>query len=323
MKALIVSNPTSTHISDLIRENVPKPAPKPNEVQIEVKAVGLNPVDYKVVENGHPNWQYPHILGLDVAGVVAAVGADVTQFAVGDRVCSHGDLQQNGCFADFVTRQAAGVAQIPETVSFEKAAASLCAGLTAYQALTRKANLTNVSSVLVHGGAGGVGSMAIQLAKMQGKTVYTTVSSAKRDFVAQYCHPDSMIDYQREDVSARIKDLTHQHGVDLIINTVGNTDADLDRLAFNGQLICILQPPKHFDAAMGQSVACVNLGGAHRSGDLQQVRDLGKMTSELLALIAAGRVDPLITRTIPFIEIAAGLRQLKNHAVTGKIVAVK
>lgn len=322
MQALTVSTSNATNIDQLTWQDIPLPTLQPDEVLIAVQAGGLNPVDYKIVENGHLNWPIPHVLGLDVAGTITKIGAQVHHLHIGQRVAGHGNLATNGCFAEYVAFKAAALAPIPDNLDFATAAGSLCAGLTAYQSLFRKANLSNVHSVLIHGGAGGVGSMAIQLAKNQGKTVYTTVSSAKQSFAAQLA-PDAMIDYHHENVSARISNLTHQKGVDLIINTTGNADADLERLAFNGQLVCLLDPPLKIQSQLGHSVACVNLGGAHRSNNIDQLRDLGSMTTELLDLVAHHQVDPLITQKITFHNIPLGLQQIKRHQIMGKIVAVK
>lgn len=211
------------------------------------------------------------------------------------------------------------LAKIPTTVSFEAAAASLCAGLTAYQALLRKANLNAAQTVLIHAGAGGVGSMAIQLAKAAGKTVFTTVSQAKQAFVAPL-HPDAQIDYHHEDVTTRIQDLTQQHGVDLIINTIGHADADLPRLAYNGQLVCVLATPDHFPSNQVVTISKLDLGGAHRSGNPSQVADLGQMTAALLALVQTGKVDPLITQVLHRDQLVTGLQQLQAGQVVGKLV---
>lgn len=102
MKALVVANQGDQSINRLQIAEVAKPIPTADQVLIRVHAVGLNPVDYKVVEGGVPAWTYPHTLGLDVTGEVVAVGAAVTDWQVGDRVSGHGDLTQNGCFAEFV-----------------------------------------------------------------------------------------------------------------------------------------------------------------------------------------------------------------------------
>ncbi len=157
MKALVVAYPDDKTIASLKVADVQVPTPTANQVLVKVHAVGLNPVDYKVVEGGVLAWTYPHTLGLDVAGEIVAVGEAVTDWQVGDRVSGHGDLTQNGCFAEFVTVPTYQLARIPDNVSYETAASLLCGALTAYIAIERKPTLKNVRTVLVHAGAGGVG----------------------------------------------------------------------------------------------------------------------------------------------------------------------
>ncbi len=321
MQALVVPDATVRTIAALQWQDVSAPDPEPDEVLIAVKAVGLNPVDAKLVTTGNAAWQYPHVLGLDAAGVVVAVGAQVHDFCVGERVCGHGDLAKPGCFAELAVAKAAALAPIPAGMAFTTAAACLCAGLTAYQSLYRKANLAAADSILIHAGAGGVGSMAIQLAKHAGLRVYTTVSAAKRDFVTQL-HPDRIIDYRREDVTAVIAALTKGLGVDSVMNTIGQPDADLPRLAYNGQLVCVLDLPTAVPANLALTVANIDLGGAHRSHNPKQVQALGQMTRALLALVAAGQVAPMITKTLAFADIPQGLEALQAARVTGKWVAV-
>lgn len=324
MKALVVADPDDKTIASLKFADVQVPTPTANQVLVKVHAVGLNPVDYKVVEGGVPAWTYPHTLGLDVAGEIVADGEAVTDWQVGDRVSGHGDLTQNGCFAEFVTVPTYQLARIPDNISYETAASLLCGALTAYTAVERKPNLKNVRTVLVHAGAGGVGSIAIQLAKLHGFKVFTTVSTAKVKYVQQL-HPDAIIDYRQEDVDERLKQLTHGLGFDLIIDTVGKTEAekDLRRLAYNGTLVTIVDVPDLTGVPMfscGLSVDVVNLGGAHLSDNPYQKADLGKMNAEMLQLAANGKVNPLIEKVLPFAQIKEGLKAIKDHQVVGKIV---
>lgn len=324
MRALVVKDSSIHSLDQVVIEDRPQPTAQVGQVLIKVHAVGLNPVDYKLVEGGVENWTFPHILGLDVAGEVAALGDGVHDFQVGDRVSGHGNLMKDGCFADYVAVPTYQLAKIPTNVSYEQAAALLCGALTAYTAVNRKANLTNVKTVLVHAGAGGVGSLAIQFAKLHGFRVLTTVSARKKDFVQQL-HPDAIIDYQSEDVSQRVAELTDGLGADLIIDTVGKAEAtkDLHRLAYNGTLVAIVDDPEMdagylFDHAV--NVATVNLGGAHLSGNPAQQADLGKMNAEVLQLMSQGKINPLIERVLPFEQIVDGLQMLKNRQVKGKLV---
>lgn len=324
MKAYTIANPQDRSLKDVRLTTVDRPAPQPGQVLIKVHAAGLNPVDYKVVESGVDAWHYPHVLGLDVAGEIVAVGKQVQKWQVGMRVSGHSDLTKNGCFAEYVTVPSYQLALIPDNVSYETAASLLCGALTAYQAINRKPNLATAQTALVHAGAGGVGSMAIQFAKLRGLKVFTTVSSRKVDFVRQL-HPDAVIDYQKEDVTSRIMELTANQGVDLIVDTVGKAEAtaDLRRLAYNGTLVTIVEFPTvdpRLMFARGLTVATVNLGGAHLSKNPAQQRDLGQMNKEVLQLASQGRVKPLIEKVLPFDQLVQGLQMIKDRQVMGKLV---
>lgn len=196
------------------------PHPGKGQALVEVHATALNPVDYKVVEGGVAAWHYPHVLGLDLAGKIIAVGEGVTDWQVGDRVSGHGYLAKDGCFAEQVVVPTYELAKILDSVSYEEAASILCSGLTAFTAVERKPNLQSAYTMLVHAGAGGVGSIAIQLAKLHGLQVFTTVLTRKVPYVRKL-GPDAIIDYRKEDVSQRIAELTNGQGVDVIIDTVG------------------------------------------------------------------------------------------------------
>lgn len=324
MKALVVNDPNHRSIAELEFGDLTVPTPEKDQVLIKVYAVGLNPVDYKIVESGVSAWKYPHILGLDVAGKIVKVGDQVKDWKVGDRVSGHGDLTKNGCFAEYVSAPTYELAKIPDDITYETAASILCGGLTAYEAIERKANFSNVKTVLVHAGAGGVGSIAMQLAKRHGCQVFTTVSTNKIKYVKKL-GADVIIDYRKQDVTKEIKRLTKGLGVDLIIDTVGKAEAekDLARLAYNGQLVTIVDVPDitrtpMFNRALGMAV--VNLGGAHLSKNPFQQTDLGRMNGELLDLVKNEEVKPLIEKVIPFDQIIEGLNEIKERKVIGKIV---
>ncbi|KRK90841.1 zinc-binding dehydrogenase [Companilactobacillus futsaii] len=326
MKALTITK-DKTNISDAKIIQVAKPTTNDAEILIKVKAVGLNPVDYKLIENHPSNWTDPHILGLDTAGEIVEVGADNPKdFKVGQRVFFHSDLNKNGVYAEYAKAKYNIVARIPDNVSYQSAAAILCSGLTAYASIFRKMNLTGKKNILIHAGAGGVGSIGVQLAKYLGLTVITTVSTKKVDFVKKI-GADFVIDYKKQNTSEEISKITNGVGVDLIINLVGGIEVqkDLSRLAYNGAVVDILNTPdlSNYDlTAKGQSVLSVNLGGAHNGGNINQLNDLSIMAESLVKLVSEGVVDPLITKEISFEEITDGLQLIKDHQTEGKIVAV-
>lgn len=154
MKALLLErpgNPETLRVGD-----VPEPVPGAGQVRVQVEACGLNPVDYKTAAAGVAGWSWPHVLGLDVAGTVDALGADVADFEVGTRVAFHADLRRDGGYADYAVAEAITVARIPDGLDAARAAALPCAGMSAYQAVTRRLHLDANDTVLVTGGAGGV-----------------------------------------------------------------------------------------------------------------------------------------------------------------------
>jgi NADPH:quinone reductase-like Zn-dependent oxidoreductase len=325
VKAYIIQN-RQLGIQNIRLSDIEKPAIAADEVLIRTAYVGLNPVDYKLAEYGDDAWATPHTLGLDVAGTVALVGADVTTFEVGDRVAGHGDLQKNGSFAEYVAFPAYALAHIPVEVSEQTAAGLLCNAMTAYQAIHRKANLSGKRTILIHGGSGGVGLIAIQLAKRAGLTVYTTCSTGKIPFVKRL-DPDAIIDYKSEGVTERVMELTGSRGADMIVNTVGADEATIDlneRLAYNGALIAVVDAPRIDDLDRlfdhGHTISVVNLGGAHRSGNAMQKADLATIATELLDMAAKDLIDPMISEILPFDRLPAGLSDLKAGRITGKAV---
>lgn len=326
MKAYALTSNAQSGLKNLQLMDVSIPTPNENEVLIKVDSIGLNPVDYKLIETPLPSFQYPHIFGLDAAGTVTAVGKNVKSFKIGDRVSGHNNLHHDGTFAEYAIFPEYSLAKIPAEVTFETAAALLCGAMTAYQAIFRKINATGKQSILIHADAGGVGSIALQLAKLKNLQVITTVSTAKKEFVTAF-HPDKIIDYKQENITEEIRKYTNGLGADFIINTVSRQEALLDvteRLAYNGELVCTVEVPKldHTDWLFenGLTVSALNLGGAHSSNSPTQKTDLGKMTAELLALTKSKQLDPNITEILPFDQLVTGLEKLYNRNSLGKII---
>lgn len=305
---------------------VPIPEPGPGEIRVKIRSASLNPVDYKLASNGHPAWTYPFVPGVDGAGIIDAVGEGVTQWKPGDRVAYHGDLSKPGTFAEYAVTTAHTAAAIPEGVSFEAAAAFPCAGMTAYQALVRKMRVGNGQTIFIHAGAGGVGGYAVQLARLFGASrIMATASPANHDFV-RGLGADEVIDYNTEDVHARIMELTDGRGADCILNTLNraSAQADLSALAFGGQLACIAGAPETVaDFQPSNKTFTLHklmLGGAHASGDRAAQEDLARMADEMMRLMADGRLDPMIGETISLEAVPEALARLKRRHVRGKIV---
>ena len=320
MKAWL--NHSGTAIDQWTFEEVATPTPEEGQALIRVKTVALNPVDYKATNN--PAWTFPHIPGVDLAGVVEQIGPGA-EVKIGDRVAIHTNLQRDGAFAEYALVDTRALALIPEDVSFAEAAAILCAGMTAYEAIVQKMNTTGKETILIHAGAGGVGGIGIQLAKRLGLKVATTASTENHEWVKRL-GADLAIDYKKENVTDIIHDWTNGRGADLIFNTVGRDEAtaDLGRLAFSGQLAFIAGGPdqsvvKPF--TLSPSIHEVALAAAYASEDDRAIRNLGHMASELLKLVAAKELDPLVTEEIPAADIVKGLQRLSERHVRGKIIA--
>lgn len=219
----------------------------PQDILIRLRAAGINPIDTKLRQRGtfYPQ-QMPAILGCDGAGVVEAVGEKVTRFTTGDEVYfCHGGLGKRGTgnYAEYAVVDERFVARKPQALSFAEAAAAPLVLITAWEALFDRGRLEAGRRVLVHGGAGGVGHVAIQLAKLKGAEVCTTVSSAeKAEFVKGLgAYP---INYQETNFVDAVNDWTQGEGVELAFDTVGgeNLEKTFSAVQLYGDVVTILSP---------------------------------------------------------------------------------
>lgn len=327
MKAWVIPSESKLGLDNLELTEMPTPEPKANELLVEMKATAINPADYKLAEVGTDSWEYPHIMGLDLAGVVTQIGDQVTDFKVGDRVSAHIDLAKQGSFAEYAIAPTYAAAHIPDGVSFAEAAGLLSTGLTAYQAIHRKINLTNRQTALIHAGAGGVGSMAIQLAKLAGLTVYTTATPSATEFVKNL-GADAVIDYTKTNFVDEIKRLTAGKGVDFILDSLNqaHVDQSIEALAFNGDVVSLIASPSLQGVnnlfLQGRGVHLVYVGAVHASGNPVQMEDLSRMTNELLTLVKEGKLRVPIAKTFEFEALPASLKSLASESPFGKYVVV-
>ncbi|OUT30243.1 zinc-binding alcohol dehydrogenase [Priestia aryabhattai] len=323
MKALLLQDKNKW--TEMKVEEVEKPLPNKGEVVVEVHAVGLNPVDYKTATNGNPHWTYPHILGLDVAGTIDEVGEGVVDWKKGDRVVYHGDFMKKGGYAEYAVTTAHSISRIPDAVTFEEAAALPTAGYTAYEALFRKLPMNHIQTILIHGGAGGVGGFGVQLAKNAGKTVFSTASAHNHEYVKSL-GADYVIDYREENVVEKVLELTNGRGVDAVLDTVSTKNAtdSLDMIAYRGHLAHIAGAPDYTKVKPFTKVISyheVALNAAHHIDDMMAQADLAKMGDELLALVAEKKVASMIERIILLKEVPSALEELSKRHVKGKIIA--
>jgi alcohol dehydrogenase len=311
-------------------EERPAPEVGPGDVLIDVKAASLNPLDFKI-RGGKAKpvirVPMPIALGCDVAGTVARVGAEVTGFAAGDAVFARLEKLRMGGLAQQVAASASVVAKKPAKATFEEAAAVPLVGLTSLQALRDIAKLAPGQRVLIHAGAGGVGSIAIQIAKILGLHVLTTTSTKNIDFVKSL-GADEVIDYTNEKVTDRAADL------DAVFETLGGASEReaLTLVKRGGIVVGIGGLPDmpfartHLPAFMRPAVWMATLPrrrAAARAGvrfEYLFMRPDGAELAELAAWVDDGRLRPLIHRTYPLDEIHAAFAELERGRARGKIV---
>jgi NADPH:quinone reductase len=327
MRAVLMTQPGPAEV--LEPASVPKPAiASPTEILVRIEAAGINPVDTKIRARGPMiDEGLPCILGCDGAGIVEAVGREVQHIHIGDAVYyCHGGLgrQRTGNYAEYTIVDAAYVAHKPASLDFVQAAAAPLVLITAWEALFDRARLEAKQRVLIHAGAGGVGHVAIQLAKIAGAEVATTVSTeAKAEFVRSL-GADRIIRYRQEDVRAAIMDWTGGQGVDIAFDTVGGDifNQSIPLVRFYGELVTILQVPEdadwktarlrnlHISQELMLSPQLFGLGGGHQAGIL---RDCAEH-------FAAGRLRMHVADTLPLAQAAEAHRRIEQGGMTGKLV---
>jgi NADPH:quinone reductase-like Zn-dependent oxidoreductase len=285
-------------------EDAPMPEPQAGEVLVRVHAASINPVDYKM-RSGHygkaPAEQLN--LGRDVAGTIERVGSDVSDFQPGDHVIAMLPRDRGG-YAEYVAIDAALVARKPSNLDDTEAAAIPLAAITAWQGLFDHGNLAAGQHVLIHGGAGGVGHFAVQLAHAAGARVSTTVGTDDIDF-ARELGADQVIDYERE----RFEDQVHD--VDLVLDLVaGETQArSWNVLREGGTLVSTLSEPSQRDAKEH-----------HARGESYLAQPNARELQQIAKWIEEGKVRPVVSETVPFDEVARAQERLEEDHVRGKVV---
>lgn len=309
-----------------IRER-PMPEPGPGDVLVRVAACGLNPVDAKISQWKRlaPAMTDRWTPGLDVSGRIEAVGSAVTRWAIGDRVLYHGDMfRPHGGLAEYALHDAATLLAHPG-VPVTIAAATPCAGWTAWRALHDKLRASAADTLLVAGGAGGVGGFALQMARHAGlRTIIATCSSRNTDYVRRL-GATHIIDYQHEPVVARARAITEERGVTLGLDTVG-PDNDIlvaDALGFEGrmvELVAVVRPERYRDAFMkGLTFHQFSLGSGHRNGVAAQ-EQLVAAGRACNAMLERGQLLVPELKTIGLDEAASALGEMLGQHTRGKIV---
>jgi len=285
----------------------PDPSPKPGEVLVRVKAAGINPVDGAVRGGFYPLLgEPPFTLGWDISGTVAALGAGVREFKVGDDVFGMPHFpKQAGAYAELATAPVDEIAAKPAAIDHARAAALPLAGLTAWQGLVRHGGLQAGQRALIHAGAGGVGHLAVQIAKARGAYVIATASPDKTDFV-RALGADEVIDYTREDFTRKAGN------VDVVLDPIGGDHADqsLEVLRDGGVLVSLLNV---HDATRAKAGA-----RGIRVERMSVVPDRDGLV-ELARLVDAGKLSPHVAKTFPLEQAGAAHAFLATRPI-GKIV---
>lgn len=259
MKAIAMVAAGNTDV--LQWQDVPMPSiTTPTQVLVKLKAAGLNPIDTKIRQRGtfYPD-PLPAILGCDGAGIVEAIGPEVTDFVPGDAVyfCAGGlGKAGTGNYAEYAVVEAHSLAPKPESLSFVEAAAVPLALITAWESIYDRGRLTAGQTVLIHGGAGGVGHLAIQLAKRQGAQVFTTVGTPDKARLVRQLGADEPILYRQTDFVQAVLEGTQNQGVDLALDTVGGATffETVPAVKIYGDLVTILEPQGDFKAARNRNL---------------------------------------------------------------------
>ena len=311
--------------------DIPRPVPEPDDILVQVHAAGLNPIDYKI-RSGQMRpivrFRLPATLGSDLAGVVVEVGPRVTRFKPGDAVFATIDRLRMGALAELAVVTENAAALKPAHLDFVQAASIPLVALTAWQALKDRAHVKPGQKVFIPAGAGGIGTVAIQLAKHLGAMVATTTSAGNVDLVRSL-GADEVIDYKKQNFEDVLKDY------DAVLDTLGgkSLEKSLQILRPNGMVVSIVGPP---DAAFGRARGMnfffvfllwllsrktrrlANKRGVHYSfllmnPDGHQLADIG----ELLKL---GSIRPVIDRVFPFAQAQDALAYLEKGHAKGKVV---
>ena len=327
MKAVLmteVGGPEVLQIQDIDQASISSPT----ELLIRLKAASVNPVDTKLRQGLYPMDNLPAVLGCDGSGIVKAIGAEVSKFQVGDKVYFfHGGIgPTQGNYAEFKTVEECFVAKKPESLNFTEAAAAPLVLLTAWESLYDRAQIKSGQNVFINAGAGGVGHVAIQLAKIAGANVCTTVSSDEKAGFVKSLGADMTINYKEQDFVEAIMDWTNGKGADIVMDNVGGEwiEKSFSAVAHYGHLVTLLQPDKETDWTVArQRNVAIHLE-IMLSPLLFDLKDAQKHQTFILEECARyfdeGKLRIHVSKSMPLAEAATAHTNIETGTTTGKIV---
>lgn len=310
---------------------VPEPQLLENDVLVQIHAAAINVLDSKIKDGEFKlmlPYRFPLILGNDVAGVVIRIGSGVRNFKVGDEVYARPDKDRIGTFAEYISMNEADVAIKPKGITMEEAASLPLVALTAWQALVERADLKKGQKVFIQAGSGGVGTVAIQLAKYLGATVATTTSSTNADLVRRV-GADIVIDYKKEDFETILKDY------DVVLNSqdAKTLEKSLKVLRPGGKLISISGPPDpafadeiglNWMLKMVMSLLSYSIRKKAKklgvSYSFLFMKAEGEQLGMITNLVNAGIIRPVIDKVFRFEEISKALAYVESGRAKGKVV---
>ena len=331
MRALMLTRYGGPEATEL-RDGVPAPSAGHKEVLVQVHAAGLNPVDFKIREGKLKvirRFPLPAVMGNEIAGVVESVGSGVTRFAVGDRVYARLDKDNMGGLAEQAVVHEDDLAKMPASLTFEAAAAVPLAALTAMQALRDEIRLGKGQRVFISGGAGGVGTFAIQIAKHLGATVATT-ASPRGEALVRRLGADVVIDYTRE----RFEDVLHDY--DAAFDLLGGESLarTFSVVKRGGTVVSVAGVPEpqtaRRDLGRGSALAALFWAasfGTRRTAARYGVHyrflfmhPSGSDLEAVAALIDAKKIEVVVDRIFPFAQAKEALAYLEGGRAKGKVV---
>ena len=315
MKAIVIHQYGDWGVLGL--EQIATPTPGDGDLLVKVFACGVNPVDYKIRSGmiGLPR-RFPSVLGYDVSGQITEIGSSVRRFKVGDEVFFSGQITDNGGYAEYCVVNESIVSYKPENISHTEAATIPLSGQTAWEALFERAAVEAGENVLIHAGAGGVGSLAIQLAKWKGLTVFTTASQPQHIEMARQFGADHVINYKEADFVEVVHQQTNGRGVDVVFDTVGGEvfGRNFKALKVYGRTVCIVER----EAPYPLLEAWFKNATIHT---LFMERNLERL-DQLAHLVSEGRLKPVVGMALPLADAARAHEMVEGGHVGGKVVLV-